>query len=132
MTCDQAISFIRDTLGCRRPPELFQDLTNEVDLSGSLLYDAFSAIDQGLPPFLDRILSVGGRLLVVVTRASDKETVYRMLEAGMAVRDNQGFNRFRLVVMASAGRQMIDEELSVYLDDRVHLHILDLRGSPVT
>jgi len=126
MIREQAELFIRDTLGCKCPPELFQDLTEEVELSGGPLYEAFSLTDKSLSPLIDRVFSVGGRLLVVVTRSFEKETVLRFLEAGKGVRDQMGFNRFRLVVMIPAGQVETLVAMPAHFDDRVHLHFLNM------
>jgi hypothetical protein len=122
MIREQAELFIRDTLGCECPPELFQDLGDEVELSDGPLYGAFSHADKSLLPLMDRVFSVGGRLLVVMTRSLERETVLRFLEAGKGVRDQMGFNRFRLVVMAPADVQVADDAILAPFDNRVHLH----------
>ncbi|MDF1535916.1 MAG: hypothetical protein P1S46_05360 [bacterium] len=126
MTPLQAITFIRDTLGCRCPEELFRGIRNEVDLTEGPLFAAFTSVEPGLVHYLDRVLAVGGRLLVAVTRVSDSKTVSRMLEAGRVVRDSQGFNRFRLVVMVPVDRQPVEKTVPAHFDDRIHLHILDM------
>ena len=124
MIREQAELFIRDTLGCECPPELFQDLADEVELSDGPLYGAFSLTDESLLPLMDRVFSVGGRLLVVVTRSFERETVLRFLEAGKGVRDQMGFNRFRLVVMAPDGQDETLAAMPAHFDDRVHLHFV--------
>ena len=122
MIREQAERFIRDTLGCQCPPELFQNLADEVELSDGPLYSAFSLTDKGLLPFMDRVFSVGGRLLVVMTRSFEKEIILRFLEAGRDVRDHMGFNRYRLVVMTPTDVQVAGDAILAHFDDRVHLH----------
>ncbi len=122
MIREQAELFIRDTLGCKCPPELFQDLADEVELSDGPIYGAFSLTDKSLLPLMDRAFSVGGRLLVVMTRSFERETILRFLEAGRDVRDDMGFNRFRLVVMTPTNVQIAGDAILAHFDDRVHLH----------
>ena len=124
MIKEQAESFIRDTLGCQCPAELFNELTDEVELSAGALFSAFSQADSSLIPFLDRVLSVGGRLLVVVTRSREKETLLRLLAAGKIVRDNLGFNRLRVAVIFPGERPESVNIAPCDLDDRTHLHFL--------
>ena len=66
MTPEKATEFIRDTLGCQCPPELFEDLRQETELSRGPLYAAFKRENTEIIPLVDRIFSVGGRLLVAV------------------------------------------------------------------
>jgi hypothetical protein len=129
MIREQAELFIRDTLGCKCPPELFQDLADEVELSDGPLYGSFSLTDKSLLPLMDRAFSVGGRLLVVMTRSLERETILSFLEAGRDVRDHMGFNRFRLVVMTPAKMHEKDFAVQDHFDSRVHLHLLDMFGS---
>ena len=124
MIKEQAESFIRDTLGCQCPAELFQELTDEVELSAGPLFSAFSQADSSLIPFLDRVLSVGGRLLVVVTRSREKGTLLSLLAAGKVVRDNLGFNRLRVAVIFHGEQPGSVNIVSSGLDDRTHLHFL--------
>ncbi len=124
MIREQAELFIRDTLGCECPPELFQDLGDEVELSDGPLYRAFSLVDEGLLPLMDRVFSVGGRLLVVMTRSFERKTVLRFLEAGKDIRDRMGFNRFRLVIFSPVEIPHEDVAVPSHLDDRVHLHVI--------
>ena len=128
MIKERAESFIRDTLGCQCPVELFQELTDEVELTAGPLFSAFSQADSSLIPFLDRVLSVGGRLLVVVTRSREKTPLLRLLAAGKAVRDSWGFNRLRVVVIFP-DEQPGSVNIAPYgLDDRTHLHFLGSTG----
>jgi len=128
MIKEQAESFIRDTLGCQCPAELFQELADEVELSAGPLFRAFSQADSSLIPFLDRVLSVGGRLLVVVTRSREKETLLRLLAAGKVVRDNLGFNRLRVAVIFHGEQPGSVNIAPNGLDDRTHLHFLGSTG----
>ena len=126
MIKEQTESFIRDTLGCQCPAELFQELTDEVELTAGLLFSAFSQADESLVPFLDRILSVGGRLLVVVTRSCEQETLFRLLAAGKIVRDNLGFNRLRVAVIFPGELPETVNIAPCDLDNRIHLHFIAL------
>ena len=124
MIKERAESFIRDTLGCQCPAELFQELGQETELSEGPLFRAFRQHDSAMSPVIDRIFSVGGRLLVVVARVRYREAILRLLEAGLSVRDSMGFNRFRLVIFSPVEIPHEDVAVPSHLDDRVHLHVI--------
>lgn len=112
--------FVRGTLGCRCPDEVFQSL----------------AINR-LPPTAARPLIlqllVGSRLLIHVVAMPPDATTAGWLEQlaadGRAARDRHGYNRFRLVVASPEplpSPREIKERFAraVVGDDRVHLHLL--------
>ncbi|HMA31538.1 MAG TPA: hypothetical protein VKT00_06975 [Casimicrobiaceae bacterium] len=113
--------FVRCTLGCKCPDEVFESMALErVD----------GADDQ--PGYLK--LTVGDRLLIYVLRpgtgSASLETVASLMRTGRDERDARDLNRFRLVV-ASAGASHSRIESAETLesvagaDDRAHLHVVD-------
>ena len=111
-------AFVRDTLGCSCPDEVFRDI--RVMAPGSLMAGA------------DTVYAIGGRLLVAVVIPADwhaaKSRLAQMVEQGKHHRDAHGYNRFRLVVAtddagAGAGLRTCFAALPA-IDDRIHLHVI--------
>jgi len=105
--------FVRDRLGCGCPVEVLARM--EIDTL----------------PGLTR-LRVGGRLLVHIRACPAPDRLPHRLAGwladGVAQRDAQGFNRFRLVLVTDdePAVRRIAEALSATLgdDDRRHLHLV--------
>jgi hypothetical protein len=103
--------FIRETLGCGCPDELFRSIETSSDGETTSI-------------------RVGGRLLIHLCRFAqgvDEEFVIRQwLQRGRDERDGAGFNRLRLVLPASSReavlRRRFDAECAS--DDRLHLHFI--------
>jgi hypothetical protein len=112
--------FVRETLGCGCPDEVFGDL--RVEPAG----DGYEAA-----------IHVGGRLLVLLLRAADGVTQQRFARAvagGIARRDKEGYNRLRLVVVTDRQETAaIEAAFSPLLDghDRVHLHVVSAAECPL-
>jgi hypothetical protein len=109
--------FVRETLGCSCPEEVF----NEID------YQKESGDISG------RKVTVGGRLLIyIINTDSDsniKGAINSALEQGVAERDKKGFNRFRLVLVASRPDELRSSaerafDSSGYTDEKTHLHVV--------
>lgn len=112
--------FVRGTLGCQCPDEVFRKL--EV---GPLALPGGSGTG--------RRLVIGDRLLIHVVTASERSELLLRLEelaiAGRDERDRLGFNRFRLVIgmpAAASDAPSLGQRFSRALDgdDRAHLHVL--------
>ena len=116
----QITRFVRGTLGCQCPDDVFRSITVESrePVGGS-------------PPFTR--LSVGHRLLVYLARPGPEDTlatwIAGLVRMGQAERDAAGYNRFRLVVPAvhadqhaASARRVFAETIGQ--DDRAHLHIV--------
>ena len=109
--------FVRDALGCACPDEVFHRIVCRSEDSG-----------QGAK------IEIGGRLLIYLIdtdRAPWRiDEIGAALQRGVAERNRRGFNRFRLLLVASrpeplssaAGRVF---ENSPHHDDRAHLHVAD-------
>ncbi len=128
---DNALQAVRDfvvnVLGCKCPEEVFREIR----------LDREPGPVGGIPLLFE--IRVGGRLLIYGAAADhlrdSGEAVRALAAAGMRVRDDLKFNRFRLV--AEAGGNTAGTELRrqfaelAGLDDRVHLHVVakdEVRG----
>ena len=113
--------FIRATLGCGCPPEVFQ----EVEKTPTALSLAIGVTHR---------LAIGGRLLIYLMRVTDNNgataRIPDWVAAGCAERDRLGFNRLRLVLAletSDAGLSARIEQTFAAAaggDDRLHLHIV--------
>lgn len=112
--------FVRDTLGCRCPDEVFQSLRiGRLSVSG-----ATTPVTR---------LVVGDRLLVYVTDAGDgepgKAPIEALAAAGCADRDREGLNRVRLVLASDwpdSAAHLAHERFvrAAECDERAHLHLV--------
>ena len=110
--------FVQETLGCSCPEEVF----NKIDYQEER--DCISG----------RKVNVGDRLLIYII-ATDRESniqevINSALERGVVERDKKGFNRFRLVLVASRPdelRSLAEHafESSGCADKKTHLHIVE-------
>lgn len=114
---------VRDTLGCRCPDEVFRSVSM-----------------RHVPPVARQLahteILVGSRLLIRVVEAPADPAAGDWLEHlvadGCAIRDRHGYNRFRLVIVASApagvagGRTDLAArfERAATGDECAHLHLL--------
>lgn len=112
-------AFVRDALGCTCPPEVFR----------AVRVDPEPAAFAGFPGA--QLLAIGGRLLVLLVDAGLQELTRAGIEAlllrGRELRDEGGFNRFRLVLVAPPGSETtpalaVDPEAVAPGDGRLHLH----------
>ncbi len=116
-------AFVRDVLKCGCPESVFEDV--RIGLPG--LYGTHR-VASGLE------ILVGRRLLVAVVPFSDlgdpDSDIPKMLEAGRRVRDDNGFNRYRLVLVGrfDDGRRARLEGEAAAFDDRIHIHCVDQLG----
>jgi len=112
--------FVRGTLGCRCPDEVFRHV--EV---GPLPLPAGGGTG--------RRLVVGERLLIHIVEAPERpdepDWLERLAAAGRDERDGRGYNRFRMVVAtptAAGDPSALEGRFTCALggDDRAHLHVL--------
>jgi hypothetical protein len=106
--------FIRSTLGCKCPDEVFRSV-------------AFDRADGHI-----RLL-IGNRLLIYVLETAPGRAaataVSRLAEQGLAERNAGNLNRFRLVVASTQPTQVLADAKARFADaagddDRAHLHVL--------
>ena len=117
---ERIATFVRDTLGCTCPDEVFLHIRDD--------RDAWAG-----PVHLNRRIDVGRRLLVYVVRSDDPDWVEAHLRAvfdhGRQERERLGFNRLRVVIATAhpAPVGTAARELFTGLDDRderMHLHVV--------
>ena len=115
------ISFVREGLGCGCPDEVLQDIRIEAD--------PYSFAGQPI----DYLMRVGGRLLVAISMSFRWAVVTgqlrRLLETGKNLRDQEGFNRFRLVITSNEPENVtaaLQEQFVglTGMDNKVHLHVV--------
>lgn len=116
--------FVQQQLGCTCPDEVF----DSIDISdGSRYFDTECMLYQ-----------IGGRLLVVVLTPQDWHQVCagleQLIETGKRMRDQHGYNRFRLVIATSDrdAESLLHRMLKNYpnIDDKTHLHVIHPRVLP--
>jgi hypothetical protein len=118
--------FIRETLGCGCPEEVFQYMDYRSNImSGDVLLRAR--------------INVGNRLLIYVVDVEKRESLRnilsRLIDIGKKERDDLGFNRFRLVLasdnMNEIRRTSEDLFRDSVKDEKVHLHIVQKAVIPL-
>ena len=110
--------FVQETLGCSCPEEVFNKIDYQKESDGKL----------------GRKITVGDRLLIYIItmdrKSNIQEVIHSALEQGIEERERKGFNRFRLVIVASHPdelRSTADHafDSSGYTDEKTHLHIVN-------
>lgn len=119
--------FIRETLGCTCPDEVLEriDCRADVNLPGGIQ--------------LDYRINVGGRLLIFVLGIDRFDSIASALpllvSAGIEDRDNAGFNRIRLVLLAENPDHLRDKGFDLFnslpTDEKTHLHITAKNNFPI-
>jgi hypothetical protein len=122
---ENIIAFVKQTLGCNCPEEVFSTLNcqSDVPCNGSVL---------------DLKINVGNRLLIYVVTVNEPDSLVRILPAlvtaGKKERDEAGFNRFRLVLAAddisNIGKAAGKIFSSLNEDEKVYLHTLPGKSIP--
>jgi hypothetical protein len=117
--------FVRDTLGCTCPDEVFEQIRQ---VEQCAVFASAHAVYE-----------IGGRLCVAVyAPVKWRELAQKLgllVADGMQYRDQHGYNRFRLVIACSDDDAVIQlpqvfEALSG-IDDKVHLHVVPPSQLPV-
>ena len=114
--------FVKGTLGCECPDEVFEDteVLGRIVLGGGLTIDA--------------VITVGDRLLIYILKARPSPTLtkdtLRLLKTGRIERDIRNLNRFRLVLYTSDPDTVRLEAEKAYgacpeADDKMHVHVID-------
>jgi hypothetical protein len=116
---DAVVRFVRGTLGCTCPDEVFDEIELETRSAPGLSLEALGA------DAVEQVLHVGGRLLIALCPTLDERRLQALLRAGVALRDARGYNRFRVAIAGSGPAPERVAELLGGLDDRVHVHVVD-------
>lgn len=122
---ERLTSFVRGTLGCECPDEVFSQIVVRLVAADS-------------PSPVKLAIEVGGRLLIHVIEEGeameDPGLIQEVVEEGVRARDARGFNRFRLVVAAAddADRATLRGRFDAVptRDERTHLHVLPAASIP--
>jgi len=114
--------FVKRTLGCECPDEVFENT------------EVLSTIVLGWGLTLDAVITVSDRLLIYLLKARPspalgKDTL-RLLKTGRIERDIRELNRFRLVIYSSDPDTVRQEAEMAYkacaeVDDKMHVHVID-------
>jgi hypothetical protein len=113
--------FVRQTLGCKCPDEVFRhiDCQYNITLNNNIV--------------LRNKINIGNRLLIYVVETNDADFVKNKLavlvSAGKNERETQGFNRLRLVIATDNKNVIGDTAESIFktldsTDEKIHLHII--------
>ena len=109
--------FVQETLGCSCPEEVFNKIDYQKESDG----------------ISGRKVTVGERLLVYIITMDGKSNIQGVinsaLEQGVEERERKGFNRFRLVLVASRPDVLRSSaehafDSSGYTDENTHLHVV--------
>jgi hypothetical protein len=109
--------FVQETLGCSCPEEVFNKIDYQKEGDG----------------ILGRKVTVGDRLLIYIITIDRKSSIQGVinsaLEQGVLERERKGFNRFRLVLVASRPDELRSSaeqafNSSGYTDEKTHFHVV--------
>ncbi|MEW6570773.1 MAG: hypothetical protein AB1390_06330 [Nitrospirota bacterium] len=115
-------TFVRETLGCNCPEEVFNRIEQKSNIPlGNLI--------------LNHRINIGNRLLIYIFEVENEESLHQILpfliESGRVERDEFGFNRFRLVLAQNTERPVneIAQEIfdNINRDEKIHLHVISKR-----
>ena len=118
--------FVRTTLGCKCPDEVFE----------SIVLEPAPTSRDALP---HTRLVIGNRLLICIHETQPAKTttaaVSNLAQQGLAERDAKHYNRFRLVLASTHPTQLLDDARASFAsvagdDPRAHLHVLATEQLP--
>ena len=110
--------FVQETLGCSCPEEVFNQIDYQKEHDG----------------ILGRKINVGDRLLIYIITMDGQSNIQGVINSalvqGVVERDKKGFNRFRLVLVASHPDELRSSaeqafNSSGYTDEKTHLHVVN-------
>jgi len=112
--------FVRDTLGCTCPEEVFQNIDCRADVKAS---------DDVL---LDYEINIGNKLLIFVMTIDElgslSPLIPQLVWDGINKRNQENFNRFRLVLLTQRPSDVEKEAFAIFqslgADEKVHLHVV--------
>ncbi|MBW7992839.1 MAG: hypothetical protein FVQ84_22855 [Planctomycetes bacterium] len=128
MTDNKAIKeFVRNTLGCNCPEEVFQYIDCRTLVN----------IDENIVPVYE--INIGNRLLVFAAAIDEvdslKSILSKLVSAGIKKRDEKKFNRFRLVLLSAGDIDIAQQASEIFssltTDEKVHLHMINKDDFPL-
>ncbi|MHC4742690.1 MAG: hypothetical protein ACYS8Z_12300 [Planctomycetota bacterium] len=127
MRKDDIKSFVKQTLGCTCPDEVFE----RIDCEGGV------KLPGGIE--LDYRIVIGDRLLIFVVGidqfGSLAGVLPRLVTAGTQERDANGLNRFRLVLLTHHPDRIAEKASNIFnslkSDQKTHLHIIAKDDFPI-
>ena len=117
---DRIIAFVRNTLGCTCPEEVFEKIETEDVRTEAALYD--------------QKITIGGKLLILIKEVGAPDALHEqlplLLAEGKAERDRNGLNRFRAVLATDKVLAVSDVATGIFndfngRDGKIHLHVVD-------
>jgi len=117
---DQIIDFVRHTLGCTCPDEVFEKIEMEDSRFAAAPYE--------------RKITIGEKLLIYIKWVdfpdSLNEQLPVLLSEGKTERDRKGLNRFRAVLVSDKVQTVSDAAVGIFnafsgKDEKIHLHVVD-------
>jgi hypothetical protein len=108
--------FVRGTLGCKCPDDVFQSVAIDCREDHTRLM-------------------IGNRLLIYVVETTAGKAVSRLVEQGLADRNSQRLNRFRMVIACPEPTPDLASAKAAFAavagdDDRAHLHVISADQLP--
>lgn len=128
MTDNKAITeFVRNTLGCNCPEEVFQYIDCRTVVN----------IDEYIAPTYE--INIGNRLLIFAAGIDKVDSlssaIPKLVQAGINKRDEKKFNRFRLVLLTTGDIDITEQASEIFsslaTDEKVHLHVINKDDFPV-
>jgi hypothetical protein len=128
MTDNKAITeFVRNTLGCTCPEEVFKYIDCRTVVN----------IDENIEPAYE--INIGNRLLIFAAAIDEvdslRSAIPKLVRAGIKKRDENKFNRFRLVLLTAPEIDIAEQASEIFsslaADDKVHLHVINKDDFPV-
>ena len=126
ITNENIKAFTRDILGCDCPEQVFTRIVCDDNIR----------IDNGLT--ISHRINIGGRLLIYVSMLTKTDELsselVKLVDSGEKERNDNGFNRFRLVLVSENPRLIKDDAQKLFAklgkDQKIHLHIINRNGFP--
>ena len=128
MTENKAIKdFVRNTLGCNCPEEVFQYIDCRTAAN----------IDANIVPAYE--INIGNRLLIFAAAIDEVDSLRpvlsKLVRAGINKRDEMKFNRFRLVLLSDGDNDIAWQASEIFdsltTDEKAHLHVINKDEFPI-
>ena len=119
--------FARKTLGCNCPEEVFQHINCQKAIK----------IDENKCPVYK--INIGNRLLIFAAGIDEvdslRSTLPKLVQTGINERNDNKFNRFRLVLLTTKVNDVQEQASEIFsslvTDEKVHLHVINKDDFPI-